>query len=177
MASKPIRVVARLMWALPLLLLVLAINQAKVARDIRHTLEAGVPATAEITNVQKENRVDVTYDYVDLRIVLEDGRVLTKETFSLPHSMFPLIENQETVEVRVLPGAAQEVVIASTGGPEARLIARPQWRLAAINAAISAIGFLIFAAGVFAWNRYLGRRGDPAEKRVEASEVEPARVD
>ena len=177
MASKRIRIIARLMWVLPALLLLLAINQAKVARDVRHTLEAGLPATAEITNVQKENRVDVTYDYVDLRVVLEDGRVLTKETLSLPHSLFPLIENQETVEVRVLPGAAQEIVIASTGGPEARLVARPQWRLAAINAAMSFIGFVIFAAGVFAWNRYLGRRGDPAERSVEEAQAEAAAAD
>lgn len=160
------------MWILPALLLVLAINQAKVARDIRHTLEQGLPAVAEITNAQKVNRADVTYDYVDLRVMLESGQVLTKEALSLPHSMFPLVENQKTVEVRVLPGAAQEVVIASTGGPEARLIARPQWRLAAINAAISCIAFFLFAAGIFAWNRYLGRRGDPAEREATAEEQE-----
>ena len=171
MASKRIRVVARLMWVLPAILLFLAINQAKVAGDIRHTLEAGIPATAEITNVQKENRVDVTYDYVDLRVVLEDGRVFTKETLSLPHSLFPLIENQEAVEVRVLPGAAQEIVIASSGGPDARLIARPQWRLAAINAAMSFVGFILFAIGVFAWNRYLGRRGDPGERSAEEEQA------
>ena len=171
MASKPskrIRLIARLMWALPALLLVLGINQAKVAHDIRHTLENGTPATAQITNTHGENRVEISYDYIDLRVEMADGQVLTREKFSLPHSMFPLVENQETIDVRVLPGAAQEIVIASTGGPDARLIGRPQWRLAAINAAMCLIGLVILTVGVWAWNRYLARRGDPGEQPVAA---------
>ena len=164
--SKRIRIIARLMWVLPALLLVLGINQAKVAHDIRYTLENGAPATAEITNVHGENRVEISYDYVDLRVTMEDGQVLTREKLSLPHSMFPLVENQGTVEVRVLPGAAQEIVIASTGGPDVRLIGRPQWRLAAINAVMCLIGLVILTVGIWAWNRYLARRGDPGEQHV-----------
>ena len=128
--------------------------------------ENGTPATAEITNTHRENRVEISYDYIDLRVTMADGQVFTRETFSLPHSMFPLVENQETVDVRVLPGAAQEIVIASTGGPDARLIGRPQWRLAAINAVMCLIGLVILTIGIWGWNRYLARRGDPGEQHV-----------
>lgn len=162
------RLVARLAWVLPLFFLGLTVHQAKVSFDIRETLNQGELATAEITEVHEENRVDVTFDWVSLRVPLQDGSVLVKEEMALPHSLVPLLkteddEPRESVEVRVDPGADQEVVILS--------VASTQWRIAAMNSAIGGVAFLIFAVGVFYWNRSLKTDGDPAERGV--SEPDP----
>lgn len=162
------RLVARLAWVLPLFFLGLTVHQANVALDIRKTLDRGTLATAEVTEVHEENRVDVTFDWVSLRVPLEDGSVMVKDKLALPHSLVPLLkteddEPRETVDVRVDPGADQEVVILS--------VASTQWRIAAMNSAIGGVAFLIFAVGVFYWNRSLETDGDPAERGV--SEPDP----
>ena len=162
MPTAASRLVARLLWIAPLLLLYLTINQAMVAIDLKETWEQGTPAVAEVLEVETSNRVDVTYDYVSLRVTLDDGRVIEQERLSLPHTMAPLMEDRETLNVRVLPGADQPIVIAELG--------RAQWRLAAIQAVMAFVGFLLFGAGVFWWNRYLHRRGDPARRAVATME-------
>jgi hypothetical protein len=158
--SRPRHLVARLLWIFPVLLILLMIHQLKVAFDIRETLEHGTPATARIVDSFKTDRVDISFEYVSLRVELEDGQVIERAKMALPHGLYPQIEGRETVSVRVRPGAAQEIVIEE--------IARPQWRLAAINAGMSLIGFLIVVTGVFSWNRYLGRNGDPAVRPAES---------
>ncbi len=150
--------IARLLWLAPALLLFLTVNQIKVALDLRYTLENGIAATAEIMDFESTDRVEISYDYVSLRVRLADGRVIEHERMSLPHSFVPLIEGKKTVDVRVLPGAAQEIIIASVG--------RAHWRLAAINAVMCFVGFVLLAVGVFAWNRFLRRKGDPAQRNV-----------
>lgn len=147
------------MWVLPALLLVLMVNQAKVAYDIHRTLVDGTPAVAEVVEYYKTGRVDVTYGYVRLRVPV-NGEV-TEHTLPLPISLLPQVEGRETVDVLVLPGQAQEVVVEA--------IARPQWRLAASNAGMSFIGLVMLTAGVFAWNRYLTRKGDPADRTEPVS--------
>lgn len=153
--------IARLLWIFPALLILLTVHQAKVAYDIHQTLQQGTPATAEVVETFKSERVDVSFDYVSLRVPLPDGRVLVKEKMSLPHMLYPQVEGKETLDVLVMPGEAQAVVIAD--------IARPQWRIAAINAAMSFLGFLFFSVAVFAWNRFLNRKGDPADRPVPAA--------
>ncbi len=154
MATITPRRVARLLWILPAFLLLLAVHQAKTAYDLRHTLRHGERALAEVTKVETSNRVDVTYDYVNLRVHLDGGRIIERNNLSLPHTLISEVEGKETVAVRVLPDAPQEIVIAAIGSS--------QWHIAAIQAAIAAGAALLFAAGVFAWNRYLKREGDPA---------------
>ena len=161
MASKTSRLTARLLWLVPLLLVVLTINQAKVAYDLHWTLASGTPAVAEVLEVHKTNRVDVTFGSVRLRVPVAGQTV--ERTFPLPISLLPQVEDRETVDVIVLPGAAQEVVVAA--------IARPQWRMAASNAAMSFIGLVLATLGVFAWNRYLARKGDPADQAVPLAEA------
>lgn len=154
--SRPTRIVARLVWLIPLFLGAISVHQADVALDVRRTLAEGTSTTAEVVTVHQENRVDVTYDYVDLRVRMPDGRVVEREKLSLPHSLIPQMEGAETVAVRILPGGDQEVVVEELGPT--------QWRIAAGNAVMSGIAALIFAVGVFWWNRYLRREGDPAER-------------
>jgi len=161
--SNAARIIARLLWIVPALLFFLTIDQAKVALDLRATFDEGVPATAEVITFENSNRADVTYGYVSLRVPLPDGQVLTKEKMSLPHSLLPRLEGQETVEVRVRPGAAQEVVIVS--------LMPAHWIIAASQAGISLLGALIFFTGVFWWNRYLKKKGDPARRSVGEEET------
>lgn len=162
------RIVARGAWLVPTFFLVISLHQAKTSYDLNATLQNGEPATATVTKVHEENRVDVTYDWVSLRIPLSDGTVLEKEKLALPHSLLPLIKDRETVEVRVQADASQEVVITS--------IVNTQWRIAAMNAGISFFAALLFAAGVWYWNRGLATEGDPAERGVDAPDPDhPAR--
>lgn len=165
MTSRSSILVARALWLFPAVLLLLTFYLADAALDLRETLMEGIPATAEITDFASSDRVDVTYDYVSLRAELPDGQVIAREQLSFPHSFAEILTGQETLEVRVLPGADQEIVIVRVGE---QLIGRPQWRIAAIQAGMSFVAFLLAAAGVFAWNRYLRRSGDPADRYAEA---------
>ncbi len=150
--------IARLLWILPAILLFLTINQVNVAYDIRETLATGTPATAEVMEVYKTNRVDVTYGYIRLRIPTESAVIETQLSMSI--SLLNELEGRDTLDVRLLPGEDVEVVITD--------VARPQWRMAAINAGISFIGFVLLTIGVWSWNRYLRRKGDPADSAASS---------
>ncbi|MEM1127822.1 MAG: DUF3592 domain-containing protein [Bacteroidota bacterium] len=156
MTPTSILVLARLAWLAPALLLFLSINQVLVTQDLRHTLREGTPATAEITEVDISGRSDVTGDFINLRVPLADGTVLVKERMPLPHSLAPLVVEQTEVAVLVAPGAALDVVIQD--------IAETQWRIALIQAFMSFGAFMMVGLGVLAWNRYLARHGDPAQR-------------
>lgn len=162
MPSKLSVFIARALWIFPAILLVLTINQIDVSSDLRLTFTEGQLATAEIVGFETSNRADVTFDYVSLRVPLADGTVLQQERMALPHSFAPRLAGMETVEVRVLPGADQPIVLAALG--------RAHWRMAAINASMCAVGFFLLSIAVFAWNRYLKRKGDPARLPAEADE-------
>ena len=149
---------ARLLWIFPAILLFLAINQVKVALDLRETLNRGVPVTAEVVEIYKTNRADVTYGYIQLRIPTADGVV--ERRLSMPLSLLHALDGSDSLEVRLLPGEDQEIVVAA--------VARPQWHMAAINGALSLMGMVLLTIGVAAWNRYLRREGDPAD-RVETA--------
>jgi hypothetical protein len=160
--------VARFAWIVPAFFLVIALHQAKTSYDLNATLQYGTPATAEVVEVHEENRVDVTFDWVRLRVPMEDGPVIETGKLALPHSLIPLVKDKDTVEVRVAEDASQEVVITS--------IVNTQWRIAAMNAAIAFVAFILFAIGVWYWNRWLQEEGDPAQRGVEEPDPDhPAR--
>ena len=154
--SSSVRVVARLLWLVPVALLSLAIYQAKVALDLRYTLENGIEAVAEVLEFQVNERVDIPFGFGSLRVPLPDGRELVREKMSLPYTLLPQIRYKETLDVRVYPDADQPIVIVE--------IARTQWKIAAIQALMSFVAFLLAGAGVYGWNRLLARKGDPATR-------------
>jgi cytochrome c-type biogenesis protein CcmH/NrfF len=154
----------RLLWIFPVVLLVLGLNQAYVAWQITETLKSGFEATARVTELEVSNRVDVTYDYVSLAVTLPGGEVIEQERLSLPHTLAPQLVGAETLEVVVRPGESQQIVVTR--------IAATQWRIAAINAAMCLAGALMAFFSVFAWQRYLTRRGDPAERSFDEAEAE-----
>ncbi len=143
------------MWVIPASLLFLAINQARVAVDIRHTLEQGADAVAEVIEFRINERVDIPFGYISLRVDLEGGASLVKEKMALPYTLLPQVRYLDSVDVRVLPGASQPIVIAE--------IASTQWKMAGLQSLICLVGFLMAGAGVFFWNRMLYQKGDPAE--------------
>ncbi len=150
------------MWAAPLLLVLYGLYLLKAPFDYRRTLEQGVEAQAEIVELHLDNRVDVSMDHVSLAVTLPDGQRVVEERMPLPHSLAPLLEGRETVPVRVLPGSAKPIVIVSDGGDTA--VGRALWRLSAINGVMCLLAALMFGIGIWLWNRYLARHGDPAER-------------
>ena len=147
--------IARLLWIFPAILLFLTIDQVNVALDLRRTLAEGTSAEAEIVGIDRTDRADITMASARLRIPLEGGDVLERE-LPMPITFIQELEGLKTVEVRLDAGADQEVVIAELG--------RAQWRLAAINSAMAFLALILVSIGVFAWNRYLKRKGDPADR-------------
>ena len=150
-----VTIVARLLWLLPVLLAVISAALLKAGFDERRTLKSGTLVTAQVIDVEIRNRADVTYGHIDLRIPLSEAEVIERR-LPLPLSLLTPLEGRQEVEVRVLPGSGREVVI--------EFIARAQWRMAFIHAAMSALGAILLGIGVFAWNRYLRREGDPARR-------------
>lgn len=155
MKNKWVPIVSRFLWIVPAILLFLCINQAKVAVDIKHTLENGAESIANVLELRVNDRVDIPFGYVSLQVPLEDGTDLVQEKMSLPYTLIPHVQNKETLDVHVLVGASQQIVISQ--------IASTQWKMAAMQSAMCLVGFIMAAVGVFLWNRLLRKKGDPAE--------------
>jgi hypothetical protein len=153
MTSKASLIVARGLWFFPAVLLVLSIALVRDSRELARTFAEGEPARAEILDVHKRERADVTYGHVELRAVLSDGTVVQR-VLPLPLSLIPQIETRSEVDVHVLLDSDKTMVIDA--------IARPQRRMAAIQAFMSFVGMLLLSWAIFAWNRFLTRHGDPA---------------
>lgn len=165
---------ARLAWFFPLLLVGLAVHQGKVAYDLHVTETEGTAATAEVLKVHKDNRADVTYDYVSLRVPMPDGTMLTRERMSLPHGIVPVLRDKETLSVRVASRSPRGIAI--TEQIQSTSIVDTQMRIAGMNAVMSFGAALLFGLGVWFWNRSLRRDGDPAERGVtEPDPDHPAR--
>lgn len=160
-----VKLVARALWVLPALLIVISASLIKAGLDERKTLEAGTLVTAQVVDVEIRNRADVTYGHIDLRIPVSETETIDRR-LPLPLSLLTPLEGRDEVDVRLLRGSSTEVVIES--------IARAQWRMALIHAAMTALGAILLGIGVFAWNRYLGRHGDPGRERPGSGVRGPA---
>ena len=145
-----VRFAARALWVVPVLLVMLAFNQAFVAAELRATWKRGQPAMAKVLNFETTNRADVTYGYVDLKVELDDGRAITQNQMSLPQVMWSRVKDRDSLAVRVRPGAAQEIIIE-------RLMPG-HWLIAASQVGISFLGAVLFAAWAWVWNRQLRRK-------------------
>lgn len=164
--GSAVRITARLLWILPAILLFITVHQAYSAYEIRKTLIEGEPARAEVLEFESSSRVEISYDYVSIRVPLADGSEIRKEHMSLPHTLVPVIQGATELDVRVRPGARQEVVIEEIGSMH--------WKLALMNMAMSLFGFVLLVVGVLAWNRYLDNQGDPADRVHETESAGPA---
>jgi len=169
-----LRWIAKAAWLIPLLFFGLSLHQGKVVYDLQATKSAGTSATAEVLEIHKEDRTDVTYDYVSLRVDLSDGSTFTRKKISLPHGLVPPLMEEETLEVRVQQEASIPIVITHEIGPTP--VVDTQMRIAGINGLISLLAALLFGGGIWYWNRSLRRDGDPANRGVtEPAPDHPAR--
>lgn len=141
--------IARAVWVVPPLLVWLAFNQAKVARDLKFTWVHGQPAVAQVLAFESRDRADVTYGYVDLRVELESGEELRRERLSLPQVFWQRVRGRDSLEVHVMVGAPQPVVIT-------RLMPA-HWLVAAAQSGTCGIGAFLALAAAWAWNAHLRR--------------------
>lgn len=168
---------ARLLWLAPLLLLVYGLFLLKAPLDLNRTLREGTPVTAHVLHVETSGRQDVTYDYVDLAYRLPGSAAVdTVRNLSLPHTVAPLLVGTDSLPIRVLPGAPQPVVVEQAivierfGVDEAERetrtipVVRTQINIAGLSAVVCLVSAVLLALGVWWWNRYLARHGDPADR-------------
>lgn len=161
-------------WLAPILFFALSLHQGKVAYDLHSTKVNGTIAVADVVEIHKGNRSDVTLDYVSLRIDLPNGDTLTRDKLSLPHGLVPPLLDRETLEVRVQQDASIPIVITEKIGPTP--VVDTQMRIAGINGLMSLGAALLFGIGVWFWNRSLRRDGDPADRGLtEPDPDHPAR--
>jgi hypothetical protein len=169
-----LRRVAQVVWLVPVLFFFLSLHQGKVVYDLHGTKVAGTPAVADVLEIKKGNRSDVTLDYVSLQVDLPDGGTRTRNKLSLPHGLVPPLLERKTLKVRVKEGASIPIVITEKIGPTP--VVDTQMRIAGINALMSLGAALLFGLGVWFWNRSLRREGDPADRGVtEPDPDHPAR--
>jgi hypothetical protein len=169
-----LRRVAQVAWLVPILLVALSLHQGTVVYNLHATKVAGTPAVADVLEIKKGNRSDVTLDYVSLQVNLPGGDTLTRNKLSLPHGLVPPLLDRKTLEVRVKKQASIPIVITEKIGPTP--VVDTQMRIAGINGLMSLGAALLFGLGVWFWNRSLRRAGDPADRGVtEPDPDHPAR--
>ena len=134
--------------------LLLAINQAVVTMNLRETVRTGTVVRADVVAFSTTDRADITMASAHLRVPGADGSY-TEHVLPLPITFVRSLEGSDSLDVFLSGDPSQEVVIAAIG--------RAQWRLAGINGGIALFGCILLSWGVYAWNRYLHKKGDPAE--------------
>ena len=140
------KMIARAAWFVPALLLALTIHQAFTAVQLQKTLDNGIETWAEVTRYDRSDRKDVTNVELDLRVHMPDGSTFEKNRMTLPYSIGHRVE-ADTLMVRVLSGAAQEVVFEEIGATHVHIA----WS----NFGMSLVAFIIAFVGVFSWNKML----------------------
>jgi len=150
-----VNAIARLMWVLPLILVVITLSLVRAGLNQRATLESGELVSARVVGKVIRNRADITYGHIDLMVAVPDSDSLAVR-LPLPLSLLMSIQDLEEVDVRLVSDAAQPVMIER--------IAHAQWRMSLIQAAMSFMLALLVGWGVFAWNRLLSREGDPGSR-------------
>ncbi|MEM1271744.1 MAG: DUF3592 domain-containing protein [Bacteroidota bacterium] len=156
-----VKIIARLMWLLPVLLLVISASLVRAGLDQKETFEQGEAAVAEVVDFDITQRSEITYSYIDLRVERE-GKATIEERLPLPISLSIPLEERETLAVRVNEGSNQQIMIEE--------IARAQWKMSLIHSGMSLFGAIMLIIGVGGWNRFLNRQGDPGAARVAETE-------
>ncbi len=152
--SNPI--VARLLWAMPLLLLAISAYLFWAGTEQHAAATDGVAVQAEVLGVNTRERAEITMGSVQLRYTPPGEAEPVERDIELPLTLLKSIEarNLQEVTVRIVPGHDQLVLEPYKRG---------QWILTFSFAAMALIGALGLAVMVRGWNRFLREHGDPAE--------------
>ena len=124
------------MWCVPVVLVALGINQIIVAYSLKSTWEDGYATVATVTQLEQSNRADVNFGYVSLQITLEDGSQLTRDGITVPYTLLPRLAGHDSLEVRVRPGAREEVAFA--------VLMPTHWHIILAQIGICALGVATF---------------------------------
>lgn len=163
-------VVARLLWALPLLLVVIGVATTRAGMVQREVAAGGQTVQAEVLDVLLRERSEITRGEVRLRYTPPGADTPVERAVEMPLVLLKELEADYlvrdttqafTVPLLVAPGTDQVVLGAHPRG---------QWMLTFSLAAMAFVGALVAGALVAGWNRLLAREGDPAE-RIATSEA------
>ncbi len=155
-------VVARLLWALPLLLAVIAVATTKAGFEQRAVSASGQTVEAEVTGLNLRERSEITTGQVGLRYTPPGAAAPVEREVELPIILLKEIE----VDLAVVPeGETMRLPIVVSADSDQIVIAshrRGTWLLTFSLAGMALIGAIGSALLVGGWNRFLAREGDPA---------------
>ena len=164
--SNPI--VARLLWALPLLLLVIAATTTRAGFEQRAVYEQGETVTADVLGLDLRERSEITHGAVRLRYTMPGASTPTLRTAEMPLVLIKEIEaglnatpEGQTYRVPLLVSTETDQVVLGTHP-------RGQWLLTFSLAGMALIGAVVSGLLVRGWNRLLARDGDPATRLTAA---------
>lgn len=151
--SHPI--VARLLWALPLLLLAISAYLLWAGFEQHAAAIAGEEVQAEVLEVSTRERSEITTGHVRLRYTPPGEAVAAERTVEMPLTILKSIEARglDEIAIRARPGHDQIVLAPYQRG---------QWILTFSFAAMALIGAIGLGVMVRGWNRFLHSHGDPA---------------
>ena len=158
--SNPL--VARLLWALPLLLIVIAVATTRAGFAQRGVDADGAIVEAEVTGLNLRERSEITTGQVGLRYTPPGASEAVERDVELPIILLKEIEvdlaavpEGETMRLPIVVSeATDQIVLASHR--------RGQWILTLSLAGMALIGAIVSGVLVAGWNRFLAREGDPA---------------
>ena len=155
-------VVARLLWVLPILLVVIAVATTRAGLQQRAVAERGTVVEAEVTDLTLRERSEITTGQVSLRWTPPGADVPVERAVELPIILlkeievdYLILEEGETMTLPIVVSDATDQIVLATHR-------RGTWLLTLSLAAMAAFGALICAVLVGGWNRFLAREGDPA---------------
>ncbi len=162
--SNPI--VARLLWALPLLLVVIALGTTRAGFEQREVSRTGTLVQAEIVDLTLRERSEITTGQVHLRYQMPGAAAPVERRVELPIILLKeievdfeaLAEGETLTQPFLVAGETGQVVPASH--------VRGTWLLTFSLAGMALIGALVSGTLVFGWNRTLARDGDPATRHI-----------
>lgn len=164
--SNPI--VARLLWSLPILLLVIAVLTTRAGFEQRGVAERGVTVQAEVQEVYLRERSEITHGELRIHYADPQSGETVARSVELPMVLLKEIES----DVNALP-RGEKLSIPVLVSPETDQIVlgnhpRGTWMLTFSLAGMALIGALVSGALVRGWNRLLARDGDPALRGLGA---------
>ncbi len=157
-------VVAKLLWALPLLMVVITVLTARAGFEQRAVYEGGIRVTADVLGLDLRERSEITHGAVRLRYTMPGATTPTLRTAEMPLVLIKEIEANlnatpagQTYQVPLLVSTTTDQVVLGTHP-------RGQWLLTFSLAGMAFIGAVVSGLLVGGWNRLLSREGDPATR-------------
>ena len=151
--SHPI--VARLLWAMPLLLLAISAYLLWAGSEQRAAATSGEAVQAEVLEVYTRERSEITMGQVRLRYTPPGESAAVERTIEMPLTILKSIEARDLREVTVLARPGHDQIVLAP-------YQRGQWILTFSFAAMALIGAVGLGVMVRGWNRFLRAHGDPA---------------